>query len=131
MKTKVMIVDDEPDVLDTIRMILEKQGFDITVAESGFECLEKIKKGFKGVVLMDIMMPEMNGWETIKKIIENDYAKDVAIEIISALGIKENKNMGQLDPYIYDYLAKPIDIIELIDSIKKCSAYLYAKNNEK
>ena len=131
MKTKVLIVDDEPDVLNVLKKILEKQDFDVTTATNGFECLEKIKNGFKGVVLMDIMMPEMNGWDTIKKIIENDYAKDVAIEVISALGIHENKNMGSLDPYIYDYLSKPIDMNELVDSVKKCSAYLYAKNSKK
>ena len=129
MKNKVMIVDDEPDVLDSLRQILEKQNYNVVTASNGFECLEKIKNGFKGIILMDIMMPEMSGWDTIKKIVEEDYAKNVEIEIISALGVKENKNMGNLEPYVYDYLSKPIDINELIKSIKKCNAYLYAKNS--
>ena len=131
MKTKVMIVDDEPDVLESLKQILEKQDYDVITANDGFECLKKVEEGFKGIILMDIMMPEMSGWDTIRKIVENDYAKNVEIEIISARGINEHKNMGQLEPYIYDYLNKPIDINELIKSVKKCTAYLYAKNSEK
>jgi DNA-binding response OmpR family regulator len=56
--------------------------------------------------------------------------KNVAIEIISAIGIRENRRMGQLEPNIYDYLAKPIDINELISSVQKCTAYLYAKDQD-
>ncbi len=130
MKTKVMIVDDEPDVQESLKQILERNDFDVVTASDGFECLEKIKDGFKGIILMDIMMPEMSGWDTIKKIVEKNYTKNVEIEIISALGVKENKNMGNLEPYVYDYLNKPIDINELIESIKKCKKYFYAKNNE-
>ena len=76
------------------------------------------------------MMPQMDGWETINEIVEKGYIKDVAIEVISALGVRENKQMGQLEPYIYDYLTKPIDIKDLIQSVKKCNAYLFAKSTE-
>ncbi len=131
MKTKIMVVDDEPDVQDALKLILEKNDYEVITVSSGKECLEKIEKGFKGIVLMDIMMPGMTGWDTIKEIVERNYAKDVEIEIISALGIHENKNMGNLEPYVYDYLNKPIDINELVESVKKCSAYYYAKNSEK
>lgn len=129
MKTKVMIVDDEPDVLESLKQVLKSQEYDVITASDGFECLKKVEEGFKGIILMDIMMPDMTGWDTIKKIVENDYAKNVEIEVISALGIKENKNMGNLEPYVYDYLNKPIDINELIKSVKKCNAYFYAKNS--
>ena len=86
MKTKIMVVDDEPDVQDSLKLILEKHDYEVTTVSSGKECLEKIENGFKGIVLMDIMMPEMTGWDTIKEIVERNYAKDVEIEIISALG---------------------------------------------
>lgn len=56
--------------------------------------------------------------------------KDVVIEIISALGTRENKRMGTLEPYIYDYLSKPLDIKELVESVKKCNAYLFARGHE-
>jgi len=129
MNEKIMIVDDEPDVLDSLRMVLEAQNYNVTTASNGAECLEKLEKGFKGVILLDLMMPVMDGWDTIKKIIEKGYMKDVAIEIISALGTRENKRMGSLDPYIYDYITKPLDIKELVESVKKCNAYLFAKDS--
>lgn len=61
MKEKIMIVDDEPDVLDSLKMVLEAQDYDVTTASNGAECLEKLEKGFKGVILLDLMMPVMDG----------------------------------------------------------------------
>ena len=130
MKEKIMIVDDEPDVLESLKMVLEHHNFEVVTAENGIECIEKIEKGFKGVILLDLMMPKMDGWETIKEIVDRGYIKDVAIEIISALGVKENKRMGQLEPYIYDYLTKPIDLKDLVQSVEKCKSYLYARKHE-
>jgi len=130
MKTRIMIVDDEPDVVHSLKTILEKEQYDVITASNGFECLKKIEQGFQGIILLDFKMPEMNGLDTVKEIVKRDFAKDVVIEIISALGSKENKRMGKLEPYIYDYLSKPIDIKELINSVKKCNAYLYAKSKK-
>lgn len=130
MKSRVMVVDDEPDVVDSLKTILEKEEYEVITASDGSECIKKIEEGFQGIILLDLMMPVMDGWDTVKKIIEKNYAKDVVIEIISALGSKENKRMGKLDPYIYDYLSKPIDIKELIESVKKGNTYLYAKEKE-
>ncbi len=130
MKEKIMVVDDEPDVLESLKLVLEHEKYDVVTATNGIECLSEIEKGFKGIILLDLMMPQMDGWETIKEIIKKGYIKDVAIEIISALGIRENKQMGQLEPYIYDYLTKPIDLKDLIQSVEKCNAYLFARNTE-
>ena len=128
MNPKVMIVDDEPDVLDSLRSILEHENYEVVTVESGAECLEKLKDGFEGVILMDILMPEMNGWDTIKEIVNRGYIKNVAINIVTGLGVKDHQQMGILEPYIYDYLTKPVDIGELINSIEKCNIFLQAKN---
>ena len=130
MKEKILIVDDEPDVLDSLKMVLEAQNYDVMTATNGKECMDRLEEGFKGVILLDLMMPVMDGWDTIKEIIEKGYMKDVAIEVISALGTRENKRMGALEPYIYDYLTKPLDIKELVESVKKCNDYLFAKESE-
>jgi CheY-like chemotaxis protein len=130
MKEKIMVVDDEPDVLQSLKAVLEHEKYEVVTATNGIECLNEIEKGFKGIILMDLMMPQMDGWETIKEIVNKGYIKNVAIEIISALGIRENKQMGQLEPYIYDYLTKPIDLKDLIQSVEKCNAYLFARSSE-
>lgn len=131
MNAKVMIVDDEPDVLDSLKTVLEKQDYEVITVESGSECLKQLEEGFKGIILMDIMMPEMNGWDIIREIVNRGHIKDVAINIVTAYGDKEQQSMGVLQPYIYDFLAKPVDINELITSVEKCNLFLSARENMK
>jgi CheY-like chemotaxis protein len=129
MNNKIMVVDDETDILASIRALFEKQNYEVTTVESGEECIQELEKGFKGVILMDIMMPNMDGWDTIKKIVNRGLIKNVAINMITGKGTKDHQKLGELGSYVYDYLTKPIDINQLIDSIKKCGIYLNARNN--
>ena len=129
MNNKIMVVDDETDILASIRALFEKQNYEVTTVESGEECIQELEKGFKGVILIDIMMPNMDGWDTIKKIVNRGLIKNVAINIITGKGTKDHQKLGELGSYVYDYLTKPIDINQLIDSVKKCGIYLNARNN--
>ena len=129
MNKKIMVVDDEPDILVSLRVIFERQSYEVITVESGAECLEELEKGFKGVILMDIMMPEMDGWDTIKEIVNRGLMKDITIEIITGKGTRDHQKMSGLESYIYDYLTKPLNMEELISSVNKCSMYLSARNN--
>jgi len=129
MDKRVMIVDDEHDILDSLKTVLEYERYDVITVDSGFKCLKEIEKGFEGVVLMDLMMPEMDGWATIKEIVDRGYIKNVAISIITGKGTKNHNIMSALGSYIYDYLAKPLDIKELIQSVEKSYKFLIARNN--
>jgi len=126
---KVMVVDDEPDVLVSLKVLLQHQNYDVTTVSNGVECLKELKKGFKGIILMDLMMPKMDGWETINEIVNRGYIEDVAIAIITGKGTKEFQKMSMLGSYVYDYLAKPIDTKQLINSIERCDEYFYKRNN--
>ena len=128
MNTKIMVVDDEPDVLDSLKSILEHENYEVITVESGSECLKKLEDGFEGIIFMDILMPEMDGWDTIKEIVDRGYIKNVAINIVSGIGYKEHQQMGILEPYIYDFLSKPVEIRELIKSVEKSNIFLQAKN---
>jgi CheY-like chemotaxis protein len=128
-KPILLVVDDETDILASIRALFEKQNYEVTTVESGEECIQELEKGFKGVILMDIMMPNMDGWDTIKKIVNRGLIKNVAINILTGKGTKDHQKLGELGSYVYDYLTKPIDINQLIDSVKKCGIYLAARNN--
>jgi len=129
MNNKIMVVDDETDILASIRALFEKQNYEVTTVDSGEGCIQELEKGFKGVILMDIMMPNMDGWDTIEKIVNRGLIKNVVINIITGKGTKDHQKLGQLGSYVYDYLTKPIDINQLIDSVKKCDIYLNARNN--
>jgi len=129
MDKKIMIVDDELDILDSLKLVFEREDYDVVAVDSGEKCLKELEKGFKGVILMDIMMPNLDGWDTIKEIIGQGYLKNVEIEIITGKGTRDHQKMDGLGPYIYDYLAKPLDVKELVESVNKCLAYLYARTN--
>ncbi len=129
MDKRVMIVDDEPDILSSLKTVFERENYDVVAVTNGFECINEIEKGFKGVILLDLMMPEMDGWETIHEIVDRGLLKNVAIAIITGKGTKDYQKMSLLGPYIFDYLPKPLDINQLLSSVEKCNKYFYSRNN--
>jgi len=128
MNNKIMVVDDEPDILYSLKMILEKKDYEVITAVDGHECLKHLEKGFKGIILMDLMMPHMDGWETINEIVKRGYMKNVAISIITGKGTKDFQKLSSLGSYVFDYLAKPLNVEQLISSVERCNRYYYKKN---
>ncbi|HWQ67888.1 MAG TPA: response regulator transcription factor [Methanospirillum sp.] len=110
----VMIVDDDAHVRIAVRTILGEAGYNVISADSGSAGIDLLKKGFNGVILLDIMMPEMDGWDTIRAIIDNDLYSGIAIVMLTAKSIPDNKMMG-LQEYVIDYLTKPFDPDELVE----------------
>jgi len=123
-----MIVDDEPDVATSLRIVLEYQNYDVTTVFNGAECLRELEKGFKGVILMDLMMPVMDGWETINEIVKKGYLKNVQISIITGKGTKDYQKLATLGSYIFDYLPKPLDIVKLLESVEKANTHFYQRH---
>ena len=124
-----MIVDDEQDILFSLRTLFERQGFEIITVDSGVKCINELKKGFSGVVLMDIMMPKMDGWDTIKQIVNRGLTKNIEIEIITGKGTRNHKKMIRFGSYIHDYLSKPLDPEKLISSVNNCFISLSKRGN--
>jgi DNA-binding response OmpR family regulator len=123
MDKKIMIVDDEQDILQSLKMVLERNDFQVTAVESGKKCLKEIERGFKGIILMDIMMPGMDGWETIREIVNRGLMKGICVEIITGKGTNDRDKMLGLESFVKDYHTKPIDIETLIASIKRCNMF--------
>jgi DNA-binding response OmpR family regulator len=126
---KVMIVDDEPDILISLKTVFERQNYEVITVSNGAECLDEIEKGFKGVILMDLMMPVMDGWTTVNEIVKRGYTKDVCVSIITGKGTKDYQKMGMLGSFIFDYFPKPLDVNQLISSVETCSDYFYSRNS--
>ena len=124
MYKKVMIVDDEPDILTSLKTVFLKQDYDVIAVDNGFDCISELEKGFKGLILMDIMMPGMDGWQTIREIVKKGLIKNVAIGIITGKGTKDHENMDGLRGYIYDYFSKPLNIKDLLKSVEGCYIFL-------
>ena len=118
MDKRIMIVDDDPDILIAIRKIFEVEGFEVFTVDSGMDCIKELERGYKGIILMDIMMPFMDGWDTIEEISKRGLSKNVVISIITANGSPDHEKMKGLESYIYDYIIKPFDVDQLIDNVK-------------
>jgi DNA-binding response OmpR family regulator len=115
-KGKVLIVDDEEVNIRVIEAYLNKE-YDITTAQNGREAMEKIGQDEPDIVLLDLMMPIMSGYEVCKSIKENDATRFIPVVMITALSGSEAK-IKAIEIGADDYLTKPINRIELNTRIK-------------
>ncbi len=119
MANRIMVVDDEPDVVDLVRLVLESDGFDVVTAYSGKEALEKIDKDLPDLVLLDIMMPGMDGWEVYSRIRANPKTKDVPVAMLTAKSQSIDKMIGLHVVKVDDYITKPFGRSELLERVKR------------
>jgi CheY-like chemotaxis protein len=121
MEERVMLVDDDPAIQRVVSIILSGEGYALSIANSGAECIEEVRRGFKGLILMDIMMPELDGWDTIGAMVEEGILDGVAICMFSALHDTDSKN-PDLERYVVGRLPKPFTCDELLNSVRECLA---------
>ena len=117
MDAKVMLVDDEAMIRDSVELFFQSEGIKILTAASGDDCLDYLEEGFRGIILMDVMMPNMNGWDTIRKIVENDLYEGNIIVMLTAMDAPDNKMEG-IQEYVTDYLTKPFNPDELMEILQ-------------
>ncbi len=123
MDKQIMIVDDDPSIRSTVEIVLNTKGYSICVVESGKRCLEELRNGFRGLILMDIMMPEMDGWDTISAIEDEGLHGGNVICMLTAVhdpGPKSEK----LTEYVMDYVRKPFTAEELLETVAEYIAYV-------
>jgi two-component system alkaline phosphatase synthesis response regulator PhoP len=112
MKTIVLIVDDNKDILFSVKESLESDpAYSVECAKSGIECLEKMKSLNPDVILMDIMMPEMDGWDVVAKIKTNKDQAKIPVIYLTGKTDDLSKGMGSLTSE--DYIEKPFDPADL------------------
>ena len=111
-----MVVDDDPYILITIREIFEPLGFSVFTVNDGKTCISELKNGFRGVILMDIMMPIMNGWETLREIVKQDLVNDNIISIVTAKD-EPDPDIHEFKDYIRDYITKPFEPDEIVQIV--------------
>lgn len=114
----IMIVDDDPDIVESLQQLFEREGFQVTTAENGRNCLVELEKGFQGIILLDLMMPIMDGAETIKKMTFDGFIETNVIIVLTAKRI-QGEEFNEIYPYIADYITKPFDIDALLQTVKK------------
>jgi len=118
-KKKIMIVDDEESLVELVKAILEREGFEVIPAYNGDECLNKLEKLKPDLILMDMMMPKMTGKETTKKIRENPKTKDIKIIFLTVVRLSEIGKDGLKKLNVLDFITKPFDNADLVNRVKK------------
>ncbi|KYK21696.1 hypothetical protein AYK21_00530 [Thermoplasmatales archaeon SG8-52-2] len=114
---KIMVVDNEPDIVDLTRTVLELGGYEVITAYSGEECLRQLEKEKVDLVLLDIMMPGMSGWDVFNRI--NKKSNDIKVAFMSVLEISDKRKQVLLEEGLADYIMKPFDKDSLLDRIDK------------
>jgi two-component system alkaline phosphatase synthesis response regulator PhoP len=116
-KQTILVVDDEQDLLDLIEYNLKKEGFDVLKAEDGEEGIAVARKHSPDLILLDIMMPKMDGLEAVEVIRNDDELSPIPIIFLTARGDEKTEVEG-LDKGGDDYITKPISTTKLISRIK-------------
>jgi two-component system response regulator VicR len=114
---KVLVVDDEPDTLELVKLVLESGGFETLLATSGMEALALIDRIRPDLVLLDIMMPDMDGWDVFRKIKEKN--PKIPIAILTAKAQNIDRLLGLHVLKADDYITKPFGKNELINKVRK------------
>ena len=117
MSKKIMIVDDEEDIRVSVGQIFEVDGYEVIKAVDGNDCLNKLEREIPDLVILDIMMPGMNGWDAAARIKENPKWNEIPIAFLTAKGDKMSIGMGGLASE--EYVVKPFDIIKLKERVEE------------
>ena len=117
MSKRIMIVDDEEDIRVSVGQIFEVSGYEVTKAEDGNDCLNKLERAIPDLVILDIMMPGMNGWDVAARIKENSKWSKIPIVFLTAKGDEMSIGMGRFASK--EYIVKPFDIIKLKERVEE------------
>jgi len=115
--SKVFCVEDDANIRELIEYTLQSTGFEVKSFENGKTFFAALKKESADIVLLDIMLPDMDGMEILKKLRTSDDTKNIAVILLTAKSERMDKIRG-LDSGADDYITKPFDILELISRIK-------------
>ena len=122
MSKRVLCIEDEPEMIELIHLILSRAGYEVLGAESGTEGLELLNKESVDLILLDLMMPEMDGWEVYQHLKANDHTRDIPVIIVTAKAQRIDRVLGLYIVGADDYITKPFSPKALISSVEQVLA---------
>jgi two-component system response regulator VicR len=118
-KIKVLCIEDEPQMIDLIRLILESKGYEVVGAEGGQEGLELMRSECPDLLLLDLMMPEMDGGDVFHQMKAEVELKDIPVIVVTAKAAPIDKILWMNVAKVDDYVTKPFGPQELLESVEK------------
>lgn len=116
-RCKILVVDDDENIAEAIKITLEDNDYEAIVANSGKECLEKLKAVKPDLILLDVMMPGMSGMRLLQELKKDKRTRGIPVAMLT--GVKAEFDEGMKEEGIEDYIVKPFDPNDLIARIKR------------
>jgi two-component system response regulator VicR len=116
---RILCIEDEPEMIDLIRLILGRRGFEVVGAAGGKEGLQKMQQHPPALVLLDLMMPDMDGWEVYQQMKADEKTKNIPVIVVTAKAQSIDKVLGLHIAKVDDYIAKPFSPQDLLNSVDK------------
>lgn len=119
---RVVCIEDEPEMIDLVRLILSREGFEVIGAPSALQGLQAVEDLQPQLVLLDLMMPDMDGWEVYQRLKANPNTRDIPVIVLTARAQSIDKVLGLHIAKVDDYITKPFGPAELMKSISRVLA---------
>jgi two-component system response regulator VicR len=115
----VVCIEDEPEMIDLVRLILGRKGFELIGAVGGREGLETVRRVKPDLVLLDLMMPDMDGWEVYQQMKADETLKNIPVIVVTAKAQSIDRVLGLHIAKVDDYVTKPFGPQELMESVQR------------
>jgi DNA-binding response OmpR family regulator len=119
MPKRILVVDDEQALRHVIQLILKMAGYETLTARGGAECLEVLDQQHVDLVLLDLMMPEVDGWEVLRQLKSQGKAGTIPVMLLTAKDQPIDKMLGLKVFGVTDYVTKPFEKNDLLDRVAK------------
>ncbi len=129
MTHKILIADDDPIIIKLLQVNLEMEGYDVVTAQDGQDAVEKAGKEHPDLVMLDIMMPRMDGWAARQALLADPALKDIPVIFLSARAQQADLRKGY-EAGVAEYITKPFDPVDLLDVVQKVLAGEYKRPQE-
>lgn len=118
-KRRILCIEDEAEMIELTRLVLEREGFEVLGAVGGAKGLASLKEEKPDLVLLDLMMPDMDGWEVYRQMKADKELADIPVIVVTARAQSIDKVLGLQVAKVSDYVTKPFGPKELIESIRR------------
>ena len=117
----ILVADDDPVIVRLLQVNFKLEGYDVETAAHGEEALQKARDLRPALILLDVMMPGVDGWEVARRLKQEDSTKDIPVFFLSARAQEEDRRRG-LELGVTDYVTKPFDPGELVGLVQRTLA---------
>jgi two-component system, OmpR family, response regulator VicR len=116
---RILCIEDDPEMIDLIRLILGRRGFKVSGAAGGTAGIKAVREQLPDLVLLDLMMPDMDGWEVYQQMKAKESTRNIPVIVVTAKAQSIDKVLGLHIAKVDDYISKPFSPQELMNSVEK------------